>query len=245
MVSEAWVLRNGFCLACDSDSLLQTIANTRTKDFTCPRCSHGYELKSTGGTFGTRIADGAFSAMSATIREGRTPSFLLLEYSASWDVRTLTALHHSLITQGCIEERRALGPTARRAGWVGCNIILRKIALDGRVPLVIGGNPLPREASRSAFARLQFLSRMPVPRRGWAASLLNLLRQLPGDRFSLNDAYVFESNLAELYPGNKNVRPKIRQQLQVLRDAGIIAFEDRGQYRFTKGERLHDSGQMV
>ncbi len=245
VVSEAWVLRNGYCLACKCDSLLQTAANTRTKDFMCPQCSHGYELKSKRGAFGSRIADGAFSAMMETIRAGRTPSFLLLEYSSTWEVQDLTALHHSLITQDCIEERKALGPMARRAGWIGCNIILPKVALEGRIQLVTDGNPQTREASRTAFARLQFLSRMPAKRRGWAASLLNLLRQLPDDRFSLNDAYLFEAHLAKLYPENKNVRPKIRQQLQVLRDAGIIKFEARGLYKFVKGERRGDSSSMV
>lgn len=245
VASEAWVLKNGYCLACSSDTLKQTAANTRTKDFICPNCSHGYELKSTRGAFGRRIADGAFSAMMATIREGRTPSFLLMEYSPNWEVRELTALHHSLITEECIEERRALGPTARRAGWIGCNIILPRIAVEGRIPIVTAGNAQARETPRTAFARLQFLSRMPAKGRGWAASLLNLLRQLPSDRFSLSDAYLFEAHLAELYPGNNNVRPKIRQQLQVLRDAGIIEFEARGQYKFIKGRGSNAQGSMV
>jgi hypothetical protein len=47
--------------------------------------------------------------MMATIREGRTPSFLLLEYSPAWDVQVLTAVHHSLITQDCIEEEEHSG----------------------------------------------------------------------------------------------------------------------------------------
>jgi type II restriction enzyme len=242
VVSEAWVSTNGYCLACRSDRLLATTANTRTRDFLCPQCHHGYELKSKHGVFGTRIPDGAFSAMMTTIREGRTPSFLLLEFSPDWQVRALTAVHHSLINQECIEKRKALGPAARRAGWVGCNIILPKIALDGRIPLVTGGYALPRGGPRTAFARLQFLSRMPAEKRGWAATVLNLVRQLPDDRFSLSDAYLFEARLAKLYPENKNVRPKIRQQLQVLRDAGIIQFEARGQYKFIKGERSGDFG---
>jgi type II restriction enzyme len=134
---------------------------------------------------------------------------------------------------------------ARRAGWIGCNIILPKIALEGRIQLVTAGETHPREASRAAFARLQFLSRMPAKQAGWAASLLNLLRQLPGDRFSLRDAYVFEAELAKLYPGNNNVRPKIRQQLQVLRDAGIIRFEARGSYKFVREGGPDGSGSMV
>jgi len=227
-------LRNGYCLACESDSLLPTLANTRTKDFVCPQCAHGYELKSTRGKFGSRIPDGAFLAMTATIREGRTPSFMLMEYSLAWEVQTLTVVHHSLITQECIEERRALALTARRAGWIGCNIILPKIAIEGRIPLVTAGNVHAHGTARTAFKRLQFLSKMPAERRGWAASLLNLLRQLPSEHFSLNDAYYFEGHLAKLYPANNNVRPKIRQQLQVLRDAGIIQFEARGLYKFVQ-----------
>jgi hypothetical protein len=34
-----------------------------------------------------------------------------------------------------------------------------------------------------------------------------------------------------LYPGNRNVRPKIRQQLQMLRDRGWLEFTGRGRYR--------------
>ncbi len=49
--------------------------------------------------------------------------------------------------------------------------------------------------------------------------------------FSLEDVYACEAQLAALYPGNNNVRPKIRQQLQVLRDQGYLAFEGRGRYR--------------
>ncbi|MBI5242579.1 MAG: hypothetical protein HY922_02705 [Elusimicrobia bacterium] len=37
--------------------------------------------------------------------------------------------------------------------------------------------------------------------------------------------------LSELHPNNRHVRPKIRQQLQVLRDLGFVAFLGRGRYR--------------
>ena len=36
--------------------------------------------------------------------------------------------------------------------------------------------------------------------------------------------------LAEQYPNNNNVKAKIRQQLQVLRDAGILTFLTPGHY---------------
>src|SRR5438552_100030 len=49
--------------------------------------------------------------------------------------------------------------------------------------------------------------------------------------FSLEELYGFESELKSLHPQNQNVRPKIRQQLQVLRDLCLISFLSPGNYR--------------
>ncbi|MFN3814987.1 hypothetical protein [Brevundimonas sp.] len=50
--------------------------------------------------------------------------------------------------------------------------------------------------------------------------------------FVLDDLYAFEARLSALHPGNRHVREKIRQQLQVLRDRGWLTFgERRGTYR--------------
>jgi type II restriction enzyme len=49
--------------------------------------------------------------------------------------------------------------------------------------------------------------------------------------FELDDVYCFEDRLRSVYPNNNNIRPKIRQQLQVLRDHGYLDFVARGQYR--------------
>jgi len=40
--------------------------------------------------------------------------------------------------------------------------------------------------------------------------------------------------LAKLHPKNKHIPDKIRQQLQVLRDHGIIEFLGRGEYRIKR-----------
>jgi type II restriction enzyme len=49
--------------------------------------------------------------------------------------------------------------------------------------------------------------------------------------FTIEEIYAFDRHLGDLYPGNQNVRPKIRQQLQFLRDRGLIEFVSRGSYR--------------
>ena len=43
--------------------------------------------------------------------------------------------------------------------------------------------------------------------------------------------YRFEEMLAIKHPDNHHVKDKIRQQLQMLRDNGIIEFIGRGHYR--------------
>jgi len=45
------------------------------------------------------------------------------------------------------------------------------------------------------------------------------------------DVYAFEKDLAVTHPENKNVKPKIRQQLQFLRDKGYLTFLGEGLYK--------------
>ena len=42
--------------------------------------------------------------------------------------------------------------------------------------------------------------------------------------FTLADVYAHASSLAKLHPNNRHVRDKIRQQLQILRDMGLVEF---------------------
>lgn len=229
-ISEDWIARNGYCLRCDSDRLIPTAANTRTRDFTCERCLHGYELKSKQGVFSKSVLDGAYNAMVRTIRDGRTPTFLLLEYTTAWSILRLRAIHHSLITEQSVIPRRPLSASARRAGWVGCNILLPAIAIQGQIPVVLDGAWCTRTASREAFARLENLSALPRVDRSWAATILRLADTFAGAQFSLQQMYKFEPELQKIFPNNRNIRPKIRQQLQFLRDAGLVRFCGGGAY---------------
>lgn len=236
-ISEAWIASNGYCLKCESDRLAPTPTNTRSRDFVCERCSHGYELKSKRGVFSTRVLDGAYAAMVKTITDGNTPTFLLLEYSTAWSISGLRAIHHSLITETSVEARRPLASTARRAGWIGCNIVLPAIAIEGQIAIVQSGVVQPKSTARSAFARLENLSSLAYKDRGWAATILNMLHRLPHSNFALADVYRFDSELQRLFPDNKHIKPKIRQQLQVLRDAGLITFLGGGRYERTVERR--------
>ena len=49
--------------------------------------------------------------------------------------------------------------------------------------------------------------------------------------FLIEDIYYFEEQLAILHPRNHNIKAKIRQQLQVLRDKGFLEFIHNGVYK--------------
>ncbi len=51
-----------------------------------------------------------------------------------------------------------------------------------------------------------------------------VLSKLPEGEFTNEDIYAFEGEFREVYPDNMHIRPKIRQQLQILRDLGFIEF---------------------
>src|SRR5260221_689797 len=85
VVSESWGREELFCADCDSPELNQLANNYKSADLICPRCNAPFQLKSTSGSFGRRICDGAYGAMLRAIREDRTPNLLLLRYDkVSW-----------------------------------------------------------------------------------------------------------------------------------------------------------------
>ena len=56
-------------------------------------------------------------------------------------------------------------------------------------------------------------------------------RDVPTNTFTTADAYAFTRELERLHPDNRHVRDKIRQQLQVLRDLGLLIHIGRGVWR--------------
>jgi len=66
---------------------------------------------------------------------------------------------------------------------------------------------------------------------GWTRDVLDVVDSLQKKRFTLDEVYESEHKLAKKHPANHFVREKIRQQLQVLRKLGVLAFLGDGQYR--------------
>lgn len=230
VVTEAWCLQNLYCPACPASRIYSTTANTRGIDFLCTNCRETFQLKSSRHWNKEKIVDAAWSAMITAIRSDTAPNLFVLNYANSWCIENLLLVPRFFFTESTIEKRKPLGPKARRAGWVGCNILLCRIPLEGRIRVVGDGIAHPLEEVRDNFQRVQVLGKLSPRLRGWTLDVLNVVRARGSSKFSLEDIYQHEKELHRLHPANRHVRPKIRQQLQLLRDFGFINFLGSGKY---------------
>jgi type II restriction enzyme len=228
VVSEYWFSRNCYCLACESDRLVSSPPNTRAMDFSCDTCGHTYELKTFLNRPPRTLVDGAYATLLARINSSSAPTLCLLGRSPSWQIESLTAIHSSFLTPWIIEKRRPLASSARRAGWIGCNIRLDRIPVDGEIAIICGGICTPKDEVRRSFKRFLPLAQLSAIERGWTTLTISVIRALGKPRFLLSDLYEREKRFADVYPVNRHIQAKIRQQLQVLRDLGLIAFEGHG-----------------
>jgi type II restriction enzyme len=232
--TEAWGALNFFCPVCKSPRLDIAPPNAVAVDYRCPKCDSPFQLKSQSKPFGNRIVDAAYSEMKRAILSDRTPNLYVLHYDLTqWAVRTVILIPHFAFALSAIECRPPLGPAARRAGWIGCNILLNKIPNDARIPIVESGRLRAASEVRSAYKRLRPLETLKVESRGWTLDVLNVVRSLNKKQFSLAEVYAHADELAKLHPQNAHITDKIRQQLQVLRDLNLLEFLGAGSYRLS------------
>lgn len=230
-ITECWFADFAYCLSCGSNRLDRTKVNTPARDYLCPKCESPYELKSSVSKLGRRIVDGAYKTMMERITASEAPTLMMLRYDSNWNIRDLLALHSVFLTPAVIEKRPPLAATARRAGWVGCNLRIDRIPLDGRISLIQDGVECNHAKARSLFRQSAKFSALKPEQRGWAALVLAAVRKIGKKEFTLTEVYAFEQEMHAAYPQNSHVRDKIRQQMQVLRDLGYVEFAGRGAYK--------------
>lgn len=230
VMTEDWLFRNSYCPSCGAD-LVHFENNRPVADFYCQVCKEEYELKSKQGSFSHLINDGAYQKMLERVSANNNPHFFFLTYDKSYLVENLVLLPKYFFTKDIIIPRKALAPTARRAGWVGCQIDLSKTPEAGKIFLVKSGQPIQRELVLEKYQQTAFIREKELETRGWLLEVLKCLDKIPEQEFSLPEVYAFVPYFKTIYPDNNNIEAKIRQQLQVLRDKGLIEFLGKGRYR--------------
>jgi type II restriction enzyme len=232
VVTESWGESNLYCPNCSSPKLTWLEPGHPASDYSCPRCEFKYQLKSQKSRIGESITDGAYAAMMNAIRHDELPSFYFMQYDlVTWSVRNLLLVPHFAFPPSAIIKRKPLSPTARRAGWIGCNFALNRIPVEARISIVTEKEIIPEKEVREKFKKVKPLKEIPITQRGWTLDVLNAIRRLGKTEFTTVDAYAFTRELEKLHPDNRHVRDKIRQQLQVLRDLGLLLHIERGIWR--------------
>jgi type II restriction enzyme len=235
VATETWGSDNLYCPNCAENRLDCTPPNTPTVDYVCRTCKSIFQLKSQGSPLSFRIVDAAYGSMRDAIRSNRTPNLFVMHYDRKeWSVSNVILIPNFAFSMSAIEKRKALGPEARRAGWVGCNILLGRIPADAKISIVTEGCAISTSEVRKRYARLRPLEAFTSENRGWTLDVLHAVRGLGMSDFALSDVYTLESSLGQLHPRNRHVRDKIRQQLQVLRDLGLLVFLGQGHYRLAR-----------
>ena len=233
--TERWVRDRVYCPNCGSEKINPFPNNSPLADFFCASCKEEYELKSQKAKFSDKVLDGAFEIKCERLAASNNPSLFLLNYNLQQRtvVNFLIVPKHFFI-RDIIEERKPLASTARRAGWIGSYILLNKVPEFGKIYIVRNGLVQSKEAVLSDWQKTLFLRDQSLEARGWLIEVMKCVEEIGRPEFDIDDVYAFEAKLNQLYPNNRHVKEKIRQQLQVLRDRGYLEFVSRGCYRIRR-----------
>ena len=232
VLTENWVDNYVYCPNCGCLEIDKYPNNQPVADFFCSNCREDYELKGKQDSVGSKIVDGAYSTMLERLQDSHNPNFFLLNY----DLQNLSVLNFFVIPKHffipeIIEKRKPLAQTARRAGWIGCNILLKSIPQSGKIFYVKDSVIQPKKNVLADWKRTLFLrEEKEISTKGWLLDVMRCVEKIGKPEFTLGDVYVFERELSSLHPENKHVKDKIRQQLQILRDKGYLKFISRGYY---------------
>lgn len=232
VITENWVKNNLYCPRCGNEHIRKFENNKPVADFFCHLCKEEYELKSKNGVINNKINDGAYSTMIERINSINNPNFFFMEYNkANLLVKNFIVVPKHFFVADIIEKRKPLSDNARRSGWTGCNIVMKQIPEEGRIYVIKDEEEIPSEEVISKIKRTEFIADYKLDARGWILDIFNCINKIPDKDFTLQQMYAFTDELILKHPENHHVKDKIRQQLQILRDKGIVEFHGNGHYR--------------
>ena len=231
VLTENWFKEEMYCPACLNDELSKNPNNTKVIDFICNNCGNSFQLKSQNSILHNKVVDGAFIPMIEAITRRINPNFFFMHYSnKDWEINNLLLIPKFFFSESIIEKRKPLSESARRSGWTGCNILLSKLPISGKINVIEDKRVMPKIQVQKDWKKLYFLNSQKPEKRAWTADVLYCIEKLNKKEITLRDVYNFEGYLSKLHPDNQHIQAKIRQQLQILRDKGILEFKSKGYY---------------
>ena len=231
VLTEDWVLNQIYCPSCGG-FISNYVNNKPVADFYCKKCIEDFELKSKKGKIGKTIPAGAYSKMIERINSVTKPNFFFMGHLESLRVNDFLVIPKHFFISEMIEKRKPLKDTARRAGWIGSNILFSKIPKAGQIFYVENGKEVSKKDVLEKWQKTIFLKQIKkADAKGWILDIMNCIDALNKKEFSLQDIYSFESDLKIIHPENRHIKDKIRQQLQFLRNKNYLDFIGQGRYK--------------
>ena len=188
-MTEHWLAENIFCPCCGNAHVDKMPNNSPVADVYCKNCGEVFELKSKGNSIGARINDGAYRTMIERITSNINPQLFVMQYSSALSVTNLTLIPKFFFTTDIIEKRKPLSATARRIGWIGCNILYEKIPAQGKIEVIRDGREFEVAQVVERYAQIKILQTTDLHTRGWLMDVLSCVNEIPTNIFTLRDVY--------------------------------------------------------
>lgn len=231
VMSELRIANNIYCINCGVLKIKAQPNNHKAWDFICPNCQIEYELKSKKNTLWKKINDGAYHTMIEKIDNNTQPNFFFLNYTENYHIKNLLLIPKHFFTSEIIEIRKPLSEWARRAWRTGCNILFSKLPETGKIYIVKDGIFENKKNVLETRQKWLFLEEENQKNKWRIIDTMNCIDKIHDTVFYLDQIYAFENQLKVKYPNNNFIKDKLRQQLQILRDKGVIEFLGQGKYK--------------
>jgi type II restriction enzyme len=231
VATEEWVLSEIYYPSCGYR--IENYKNNKpVADFFCKKCVEDFELKSKKGKIGKKVSAGAYSQMIKRINSTTKPNFFFMGYLDSLFVNDFFIVPKHFFISEIIEKRKPLSSSAKRAGWVGSNILFSHIPKAGQIFYIENGKEISKKEVLEKWQKTVFLKKVTkIESKGWILDIMKCIDILNKKEFTLQDVYSFEKDLKIIHPENNNIKAKIRQQLQFLRDKNYLEFIEKGVYK--------------
>ena len=202
-------------------------------DFHCEHCGAEFEQKSfekKPSHLPRKINGSGYDAMKKRLESPNNPHLLLL-FHKDGIINNLVLIPKFFLTTSVVEKRKPTWPKGRSKEWIGSYIWLEGIPECGKIYIIKEGVEEDPKKVLELYRKTEPLKTADLESTGWLLDVLKCVEKIGTSTFTLSQLYDFESELKKKHPGNSHIKDKIRQQLQVLRDKGFIAFDGKGEYR--------------
>ncbi len=216
-----WVESEVYCAVCGSAS----IERLDGADFRCPACREEFRLKSARGAIGDKVAENAYISTLKGVKRLKNPNYLFLSRGER-RVAELYIVPKYFLLPETVTKRPPKGD-----GRVGCYINYGIIPEQGKVAVVRNGVQINKQEVMRRVCQANALKEDDIAVRGRLFDILNIVNSFENPVFTLEEICAYSDSLKKKHIDCGDIRDMIRDQLQIMRDRGIIEFVASGLYK--------------